>query len=1003
MIRLIQRKLIIPRGDTGSFSIPTIAAASQADVAVFTIFDCLTRTKAFQKTAVPQDSILMIEFTHNDTVNLAPGRYVWDIKFYKNPVYSDGELVNGEEIDSYYAGYSLPGCEIRETGDDYLISPDAPSGTLTPEQLDIISAALSDLAAAVQQTETNVSHYPQIRDEEWYVWSAEANDYVATGVSANGIVGNGIASAVLNDDYSLTLNFTDGTSFTSPSIRGETGNGIDDIVLNNDFTLTIIYTDGERYTTPSIRGPVGPTPQFSIGTVQEGASAAATITGTAEAPVLNLTLPNANVPTKVSELDNDAGYLTEHQDLSDYIKNTDYATSTTAGIVKVAGLGVKMSDNEIVLAPASNGQMKRGSGDTAPIVAAQQHQSTFYGLAKAAGDTTQSQSSNAVGTYTDEAKTAIQTMLDVPSNADVAAKQDTLTFDSAPTANSTNPVTSGGVYNAIANVNTMKIHICAQGEYNTETGVPTVQNPDTQTFYLVPGGEGSNLFIEWVYVNGAWERFGSADVDLSGYATKADTVLDTTLSRGRKEGSTIGTGSVAFGFTTEASGNYSQAFGSNTSASGGGSYANGINAIASGNYSHAEGNQTTSSGNYSHAEGYKNIASGSAAHAEGYQTTSSATGSHSEGKNTIASGQYAHAEGNGTSANGMRSHAEGYNTITLASDSHASGKYNVADSYSSWPEWTAGTSYVIGDKVKVTTVENNQTIIVGYICKTDNSDAEFTATNWTEDFKMNYADIVGNGTADDARSNAYALDWDGNGHYAGDVYVHANADSSGGVKLATVEDIPAVPVTDVQVNGVSVVTDGVANVPIASNDGIGVGVVGAKASNGILINSRGLITLSPSNMTKCKGGTNSQFAIVPNVQHYSAFYGLAKAAGDTTQSASSNAVGQYTDNAKASIKAMLGVQDGSTGTVDITGTTPTIAAVENTRYVCGEVSTLSFTPASSGICIVRFTSGSTATVLTIPSTVKFPEWFDATALETDTTYEICVTDGIYGAVMSWAQ
>jgi hypothetical protein len=99
---------------------------------------------------------------------------------------------------------------------------------------------------------------------------------------------------------------------------------------------------------------------------------------------------------------------------------------------------------------------------------------------------------------------------------------------------------------------------------------------------------------------------------------------------------------------------------------------------------------------------------------------------------------------------------------------------------------------------------------------------------------------------------------------------------------------------------------------------------------------------------------------------------------------------------------MLGIQDGSTGTVDVSGTTPTIAAVENTRYVCGEVTSLDFTPAASGTCIVRFTSGSTVTVLTLPSTVKFPEWFDQTSLETNTIYEICVTDGVYGAVMSWA-
>ena len=142
---------------------------------------------------------------------------------------------------------------------------------------------------------------------------------------------------------------------------------------------------------------------------------------------------------------------------------------------------------------------------------------------------------------------------------------------------------------------------------------------------------------------------------------------------------------------------------------------------------------------------------------------------------------------------------------------------------------------------------------------------------------------------------------------------------------------------------------------------------------------------------------------MPQTQHYATFYGLAKASGDTTQSASSNAVGVYTDNAKASIKAMLGIQDGSTGTVDISGTTPTITAVENTRYVCGEVTSLSFTPPASGISIVRFTSGSSVTVLTLPSTVKFPEWFDPTSLETNTIYEICITDGIYGAVMSWAQ
>lgn len=65
----------------------------------------------------------------------------------------------------------------------------------------------------------------------------------------------------------------------------------------------------------------------------------------------------------------------------------------------------------------------------------------------------------------------------------------------------------------------MEIHICAEGEYNAQTGVPTIVEPDTKTFYLVPDGTGNDLFVEWIYVNDAWEKFGSARIDLSGYIT----------------------------------------------------------------------------------------------------------------------------------------------------------------------------------------------------------------------------------------------------------------------------------------------------------------------------------------------------------------------------------------------------------------------------------------------------------------------------------------------------
>ena len=95
------------------------------------------------------------------------------------------------------------------------------------------------------------------------------------------------------------------------------------------------------------------------------------------------------------------------------------------------------------------------------------------------------------------------------------------------------------------------------------------------------------------------------------------------------------------------------------------------------------------------------------------------------------------------------------------------------------------------------------------------------------------------------------------------------------------------------------------------------------------------------------------------------------------------------------------VMDGHNGmvTVNVSGTTPTITAQADYRYVCGEVATLDFTPSASGICDVVFTSGSTPTVVTLPSTVKFPD--GAFTTEADTTYEINILDGVYGAVMAW--
>lgn len=157
------------------------------------------------------------------------------------------------------------------------------------------------------------------------------------------------------------------------------------------------------------------------------------------------------------------------------------------------------------------------------------------------------------------------------------------------------------------------------------------------------------------------------------------------------------------------------------------------------------------------------------------------------------------------------------------------------------------------------------------------------------------------------------------------------------------------------------------------------------------IDNYGQIAILKATDAQVKAGTDTYAPIVPSNQKNSVFYGLAAAAGDTTQSKSSNAVGKYTEAAMSAIYTMLN------GTVSVTGTTLTIAAKPGITYVCGTVATLNITLPTSGIFEVQFVSGSTPTVLTATG-VTWANGFDPTALEANKTYDISISNGIGVAV-----
>lgn len=222
-----------------------------------------------------------------------------------------------------------------------------------------------------------------------------------------------------------------------------------------------------------------------------------------------------------------------------------------------------------------------------------------------------------------------------------------------------------------------------------------------------------------------------------------------------------------------------------------------------------------------------------------------------------------------------------------------------------------------------------------------------------------------------------------------------NVQLSGNKSLA---DLGAVD--DVHINGTSIVdANGVANIPNASSDGPG--VVRINADRGITLYGTNSLQINAATSGQVKNGGTGMLPLTPYHQHEATFYGLAKAAGDTTQSASANAVGTYTEAAKTAIRAMLGVTDSAGGmnVITLTGTTITQTAAENTMYKCGELAELTFTAPASGITAVRFSSGSTPTVASFPGVTWLGD-FDPDNLLSNVTYEINIFDGV--GVAGWA-
>ena len=230
---------------------------------------------------------------------------------------------------------------------------------------------------------------------------------------------------------------------------------------------------------------------------------------------------------------------------------------------------------------------------------------------------------------------------------------------------------------------------------------------------------GSGIRMMW-YPDKAAFRAGSAGIsywDKNFIGVNSFASGNNTLAQGEA--------SVALGDNTEATGPYSIALGRGTQATGGSS-------TAMGHYTYASGMSSTALGNNAWATGNNSIAMGSGSTASGFSSTAM-------GSNTAALSFASAAMGTGTLALGDASAAMGANSKATGANSTAMGFNTTSRAYSS-----------------LTIGQHNDSIITG------------SPTGWVA---TDPAFIIGNGTANNARSNAMV------------VYKNGNTDINGNLKL----------------------------------------------------------------------------------------------------------------------------------------------------------------------------------------------------------------------------
>ena len=290
-------------------------------------------------------------------------------------------------------------------------------GSATTAEEKAGEAAASAAAAATSagaasssagRAENAATHYPKIEGGTWRVWNVNTGTWVDTGVEAQGPPGEGatvdnalsptsenpVQNKVIDSELSdVKADLSELSSSIAP--------------VESSATATAAHAIGELFM-------MGETLMVALSAIAIGD----TITTEGGSP-------NAAVTKLSDKLIKDV-QINGSSILNNGVANVPIANANAPGVVQVSGRGLWVTNNNILAcAFASGSEVRAGTGQDVQLMPSRQHESTFYGLAKAAGSDEKNNTN--VGQYTDAAKIAIQKMLGIYEAPWELIREDTVT------------------------------------------------------------------------------------------------------------------------------------------------------------------------------------------------------------------------------------------------------------------------------------------------------------------------------------------------------------------------------------------------------------------------------------------------------------------------------------------------------------------------------------------------------------------------------------------------